>query len=127
MKAYPLFGWRPCRFKRSSMTPLPKLDNKEPGHSLVVLGASFALPMIDVAAILLVRTMTAPENRTAALGLYAFIFPIACTFVLFFLLASGRRPNSHVIAYVSIASLMTLFNFLFLIFARRWERTFESM
>ena len=109
------------------MTPLPTLDDKEPRHSLVVLGASFALPIIDVAAILLVRTITSPENRTAALGLYAFIFPIACTFVLFYLLASGRRPNRHVIAYVSIASLTTLFNFLFFVFNRRWERTFESM
>ena len=103
------------------MTPLPTPDDKERRQSLVVLGVSCALPFIDVAAILLIRTITSTENRTAALGLYVFIFPITCTFVLFFLLASKWHSNNHVIAYVSIASLTGLFNFLFFFFVRRWE------
>jgi hypothetical protein len=113
--------------RRQPMTPLSKFDDKEPRRSFVVLVASFALPIIDVTAILLIRMITSSENRTAALVLYAFVFPIACTFVLFSLLASGRRSNGHLIAYVSIAGLTTLFNFLFCVFIRRWERTFETL
>lgn len=109
------------------MTPVSEVNDKKLSPSRLALVASFALPIIDVAAILLIRTITSPENRTTVLGLYAFFFPIACIYVLFYLLLSKRRPIGHLIAYVSLAGLTALFNYGLFVFARSWERTFESM
>jgi hypothetical protein len=92
-----------------------------------VLFVSIALPMVDIVGLLFVRLITSPENRTAVLGLFTFFFTIGCVFALFSLLLADRRPISHVIAYITITSVLTLFNFVFFDFARRWEQTFESM
>ena len=110
-----------------SMTTPDEVVERPTTRSHGVLHASLTLPIIDFAGVLLVRLITSAENRTAVLGLFTFLFAIGCAFALFALLLSDRRPIGHVIAYVSIAGVLTLLNFGFFVFARRWERTFESM
>ena len=92
-----------------------------------VLLASLALPILDIAGIMLVRLITTSENRPAALGLYTIIFAIGCVFVLFGLLLSNRRPLGYVIVYIWFTCVLTLLNFGVFVFARSWGRTFESM
>ncbi len=109
------------------MTIRNEFVERTSNRSSGVLLASIALPILDIAGVLLIRLITSPENRTAVLGLFSFLFAIGCALALFALCLSDRRPIGHVISYISIAGALTLLNFVFFVFARRWERTFESM